>query len=577
MRIAVQRTAETTVQAYDLDRVASICKQLGHVVGRFAVPDVPVCDLAIMWDAVRRQDRQIRESIQLSGASVLLIGYGWLPPTETYQMSRVGVDAWVEWANKPLPSGGPHIKVKKGYLLVALQDERCFADAPISPWFRDNQQFIEFLSRHSELPIVVRLHPKDKRPAHIRAIKDVSFDESTSMTTALEGACAVACISSKAALEAMAQHLPVLCYGRAIYARRGAVYCLTDRAMSTWAITANLAAGHCDLRQDAQDAVLDELRDHQFGRLELEDRLAVEIGRLAPSKQVSQDELYRVAVGFDGDLRVRPAMEAFAAGCLIGGHKVLWWDKGPCPTCDVVVIWNGTGGYWQNMKASGCRSGARMLFMEHGWLPQATTVQIDRQGPNALSSWAEEPLTWRARGRPRKRQGDLLVICQRADDSSITLLSPHFARFADWLRFLSDHVDMPMRVRPHPRALGGETEAYEPIVSGNPLMQWDRVSDLEESMQSAAAVATINSTCGLEALRAGVPVLCYGRAIYRHDGAVVCLDNDPEKTCRAVEDLIAGRLPVDRAAMQAALNRAMEHQIPVEELPDRVCEVLAHA
>ena len=96
-------------------------------------------------------------------------------------------------------------------------------------------------------------------------------------------------------------------------------------------------------------------------------------------------------------------------------------------------------------------------------------------------------------------------------------------------------------------------------------------------MSGARALACVNSSCGVEALGTGLPVLCYGQAIYRHPGAVYCLDDDPQATRDATESLAAGRCDLFREPAAEVVSRIVSHQWPVAEIPRRLPPLVEQA
>jgi hypothetical protein len=74
-------------------------------------------------------------------------------------------------------------------------------------------------------------------------------------------------------------------------------------------------------------------------------------------------------------------------------------------------------------------------------------------------------------------------------------------------------------------------------------------------------------------------VLCYGNAVYRHTGAVYCLDNDAEKTRVATEELARGRTSLWREKVVALVQRIVARQWTTADvacrLPSLVQELLA--
>ena len=273
----------------------------------------------------------------------------------------------------------------------------------------------------------------------------------------------------------------------------------------------------------------------------------------------------------------RPALDAIAETCRGLGHEVFRW-RGPFSgpvghwrrlfPCDLAVLFNGTHPRYRPYVHRLRMSGAKLLYVEVGWNPQRGTCQIDPCGINAAASWSKPPLE--AVGDTPlavRDSGELLVVLQLDNDTQITQHSPHFRHMRGMLEFLGRHSQLPIRVRQHPLAPPDDSLRQLVIAAGG---RWDTSPSLAQAMVTCRAVACVNSSCGVEAMAAGLPVLCYGEAVYRHPGAVYCLDGNPENTRQATAELAAGRcsLSVERTA--AALARVSEHQWPHAEIPQRL-------
>jgi hypothetical protein len=128
-------------------------------------------------------------------------------------------------------------------------------------------ELVSHLYRHSELPLRVRSHPRhppSDRLVQLIARRGCRMDAGPSLSRALQECRAVACINSSAAVEAMAKHVPVLCYGRAIYRHEGAVYCLDGNGDRTRRTTASLAAGLSELYVEPINEVLNRIVSQQW-------------------------------------------------------------------------------------------------------------------------------------------------------------------------------------------------------------------------------------------------------------------------------------------------------------------------
>jgi hypothetical protein len=281
-----------------------------------------------------------------------------------------------------------------------------------------------------------------------------------------------------------------------------------------------------------------------------------------------------------------PALDRIAAVCRNLGHDTFRW-RGPLSgrvpywrrlfDCDLAILWNGAHPRYQPAVAALQARGTQIVYVELGWHPQKGTIQIDTAGINARASWAAEPLRTTSRTPLAVRQhGDLLVVLQLDRDTQITQLSPHFGNMRSFVEFVSRHSALPVRLRAHPRQPAGTFDS-RPLARGPQCGAaiWDDSPSLVAALAGAKAVATINSSCGVEALAAGLPVLCYGEAIYRHAGAVYCLTDDPQETLEATSQLAAGRCSLFREPMAELIARIAARQWQLDEIPKRLPKLLS--
>ena len=240
--------------------------------------------------------------------------------------------------------------------------------------------------------------------------------------------------------------------------------------------------------------------------------------------------------------------------------------------CDLAILYNGAHRAYRPVLARLRARGAATLMVELGWLPQTGHYQVDPQGVNASASWANEPLEVEGNTPlPLRRTSDLLLLMQLDCDTQITEHSSHFASMEGLIRFVSASSELPVRVRPHPKSnqnvqLRGIAEACG--------AKWDSSESLAESFASARAVACINSSAGMEAMAAGLPVLCYGKAMYRHAGAVYCLGGDPHETRSVTAELARGECSLVEEKVKALVRRVVEKQWTIAQVPQRLPELV---
>lgn len=102
---------------------------------------------------------------------------------------------------------------------------------------------------------------------------------------------------------------------------------------------------------------------------------------------------------------------------------------------------------------------------------------------------------------PQTRGEYLLVVGQKPDDTAHGMDAAALHRWAEQTaRLAREQYGLPVVFRPHPKA----------DTSPRPLRGVDRIStgtSLREDLAGAAAVITYNSTAGVDAIDAGVPVL----------------------------------------------------------------------
>ncbi|QDS91727.1 Capsule polysaccharide biosynthesis protein [Roseimaritima multifibrata] len=272
------------------------------------------------------------------------------------------------------------------------------------------------------------------------------------------------------------------------------------------------------------------------------------------------------------------------ADCLaMDGYRVIRW-QGPyarrfkfvasaIPDCDAAVIWNGLKPRYQSPVKTLKRKKIPFLVMEVGWYPQAGTYQIDSDGINVGASWVQtllrqkssmsSPVTLNQNGM------DLLVIMQNDADSQITHFSPYFDRMSEFLRFLIGASYLPLRIRFHPRHPPG-IRLKKLIRRHCDKLTVDRSPSLSSALDQALAVASVNSSSGVEAMDRQLPVLCFGESIYGVTGAVYRLNRDPEKTRHVTQELSQGRCDLDSALIQLVVSTIKSHQLPVEQIPKQI-------
>lgn len=279
-------------------------------------------------------------------------------------------------------------------------------------------------------------------------------------------------------------------------------------------------------------------------------------------------------------------LEAMAQACEGLGHRVVRW-RGPLsgrmpygrslPVCDLAILFNGAHRSYRPVMARLQAWGAATLLVELGWHPQANRYQVDPRGVNASASWAREPLDVKGcTPLPVRSSGDLLLLMQLDNDTQITEHSPWFPNMEQLIRFVCANSALPVRVRRHPKS---PDNARLRQVAGECGATWDDSPSLDAAFETCRAAACINSSAGVTALAAGLPVLCYGNAIYRHAGGVYCLDQNVSATSAATSELAGGMSSLKTECVASLLERILARQWSTAEvttrLPPLVGELLA--
>ena len=293
------------------------------------------------------------------------------------------------------------------------------------------------------------------------------------------------------------------------------------------------------------------------------------------------NKTWRVLVESRSDVLHRDKLDLIADTVAALGHHVACW-RGPLSgrvrdsrillDCDLAILCNGTTPHYGPVLNHLKRNGVDTLFVELGWYPQSTTMQIDPFGINADASWVGEPLSQQGITPIRVRStGELLVLLQHEQDTQITCHSSHFSEMSEFLAHLGRYSALPLRVRPHPKFPPGSRVRRVVEHYG---MTWDRAPCMNQSLQRCRAVACINSSGGVEALAQHVPVLCFGKAIYRHPGVVYCLGHDGRQLADVTNEILAGRCTLFAERVECMVQRIRDHQWTIDTIPDRLPKLI---
>lgn len=270
-----------------LDNMAVTCRSAGHRVVRWRGPRsgrVPhgrwmwPCDLAVLFNGTHHRYAPYHRQLDRWDAKRIYVELGWYPQQGRFQVDPHGINAAASWAGDRLTGvcRTPLSVPPAGDLLVVLQHDHDTQITHMSPWFDSMFAFVKHLAEHSSLPLRLRKHPRhdlDGRLSELARAKGLRWDESPSLTTAMETCRAVACVNSSGAVEALAHRLPVLCFGKAVYRHPETVLCLTDDGRQLRAVTGQLAQGRCDLFVEAIDETVRRIQARQWTVTQIPQRL----------------------------------------------------------------------------------------------------------------------------------------------------------------------------------------------------------------------------------------------------------------------------------------------------------------
>lgn len=286
----------------------------------------------------------------------------------------------------------------------------------------------------------------------------------------------------------------------------------------------------------------------------------------------------KVMVEWRNDRRVEKFMKPLTVACRELGHEAFRWKTGPfarppCkvpPVSDVALIWNGMDKY-RRYRPIWKERGTKLLIAELGWCPQTDTFQLDKKGFNMESSWARDPILFEPKTPILvKDLKEILVVLQLNIDTQIRLYSPHFKSMAEFMRHLIQWVPEGIKIvaRRHPRHK--PTKELIGVVEASDRCCWDPSKSFGEALDRYPLVALINSSSGVEAIQRHKSLLCFGDALYRHEGAVVCMDGDGEK----LRETLAKPVKLWTEAMDSVWERLSKRQWRISDLPGRLAPYL---
>lgn len=238
-----------------------------------------------------------------------------------------------------------------------------------------------------------------------------------------------------------------------------------------------------------------------------------------------------VAIEYRADPNIIPSMDTIEEGCKSLGFSTVRC-KGPMsgksvklkygiPECDVAVIWNGYHNKYNKIMKSVKDRKIKHLYAELGWMPQKKTFQLDNMGINYNASWVKNVHIDVTGEEIKIEDGPILVPLQWDGDTQITKLSPWFKSSYEFVKFLKQ-FDRDFIIRHHPRYKPNQKVVK--LIKSSANLYEDRGKNLGKSMENCAAVACINSTCGVKAISLNKFLMCFGLAVYSHKN--VCYNYD---------------------------------------------------
>lgn len=275
-------------------------------------------------------------------------------------------------------------------------------------------------------------------------------------------------------------------------------------------------------------------------------------------------------------------MDHLAAACRDEGHRVVRWRgprSGRVPhsrwlwPCDLAILFNGTHERYEPYHARLDRWNVPRIYVELGWYPQQGRFQVDPHGINAAASWSGERLTTHCRTPlSPPPAGDLLVVLQHDRDTQITHMSPWFGSMFAFVQHLSQHSALPLRLRKHPRH---DLDPRLDELARQQGLAWDKSPTLSAALETCRAVACVNSSGAVEALARRLPVLCFGKAVYRHPEAVHCLTDDGLRLQDVTRKLASGRCDLFVEAIDELVRRITARQWTSAQIPQRLPPLVA--
>jgi hypothetical protein len=181
--------------------------------------------------------------------------------------------------------------------------------------------------------------------------------------------------------------------------------------------------------------------------------------------------------------------------------------------------------------------GLKMVFCEHGWLPQSSTFTIDNEGSNGSSSVSKSsqiPYTSNKNAINSKRleynspaySGSYIYLpLQINTDTQVALYSPYFKDMAEFIKHVTGlFPDKKIIVKVHPKDSESNKQKYKRFCNKPNIVYVDDKNNISY-IKGAERVIAINSTVVNEALLFNKPVMTYGINYFSNKGVTYEVSN----------------------------------------------------
>jgi hypothetical protein len=146
-------------------------------------------------------------------------------------------------------------------------------------------------------------------------------------------------------------------------------------------------------------------------------------------------------------------------------------------------------------------------------------------------------------------------------------MSPWFANMLAFVKHLAEHSTLPLKLRKHPRH---DLDPRLTRLAHEKGLVWDNSPSLAAALDSCKAVACVNSSSAVEALARRLPVLCFGKAMFRHPQAVLCLADDGQQLAKVTRQLAHGRCDLFVESVDEMVARITARQWTTADIPQRL-------